>query len=100
MDLLRADAAVLSVDEVDHSRPRQPSPVAGGLKLRKGLLRPSLAHEKMITVIVTAPMRTVPVWIALVLVIAGCGAAGGEKGKTSVVAAFYPLAYAAEQAGG
>jgi zinc transport system substrate-binding protein len=30
----------------------------------------------------------------------GCGAASGAKGRTSVVAAFYPLAYAAEQVGG
>lgn len=46
-------------------------------------------------------MRTVPIWAAVVaLLVAGCGAAAGSKGKTSVVAAFYPLAYAAEQVGG
>lgn len=46
-------------------------------------------------------MRTVPIWAAVVaLLVAGCGAAAGSKGKTSVVAAFYPLAYAAEQIGG
>jgi zinc transport system substrate-binding protein len=51
-------------------------------------------------VIVTAAMRIVPVWITLVLLLTGCGAAAGAKGKASVVAAFYPLAYAAEQVGG
>jgi zinc transport system substrate-binding protein len=45
-------------------------------------------------------MRIVPVWIAAVaLLAAGCGAATGAKGRTTVVAAFYPLAYAAEQVG-
>jgi zinc transport system substrate-binding protein len=46
-------------------------------------------------------MRTVPIWAAaLALLVAGCGAASGSNGKTSVVAAFYPLAFAAEQVGG
>jgi zinc transport system substrate-binding protein len=45
-------------------------------------------------------MRTVPVLVCVALLLAGCGAASGAKGKTSVVAAFYPLAYAAEQVGG
>ncbi len=46
-------------------------------------------------------MRTVPIWAAAVaLLAAGCGSAAGSNGKTSVVAAFYPLAYAAEQIGG
>ena len=46
-------------------------------------------------------MRTVPIWAAVfALLVAGCGAAAGSNGKTSVVAAFYPLAYAAEQIGG
>jgi zinc transport system substrate-binding protein len=53
-------------------------------------------------IIVTAAMRIVPVSLAAaaVLVVAGCGTAAGAKGKESVVAAFYPLAFAAEQVGG
>jgi zinc transport system substrate-binding protein len=53
-------------------------------------------------IIVTAAMRIVPVSLAAaaVLVVAGCGAASGAKGKESVVAAFYPLAFAAEDVGG
>jgi len=46
-------------------------------------------------------MRTVPIWAAAVaLLVAGCGSAASSNDKTSVVAAFYPLAYAAEQIGG
>lgn len=46
-------------------------------------------------------MRTVPIWAAVIaLLVAGCGSAAGSSGKTSVVAAFYPLAFAAEQIGG
>ena len=45
-------------------------------------------------------MRIVPVCVAVALLVAGCGAASGAKGKTPVVAAFYPLAFAADQVGG
>jgi zinc transport system substrate-binding protein len=51
-------------------------------------------------VIVLATMRTIPLLIALALLIAGCGAASGPKSKTSVVAAFYPPAWVAEQIAG
>jgi len=36
----------------------------------------------------------------LALVAAGCGPSVGSKGKTSVVAAFYPLAFVAQRIGG
>lgn len=36
----------------------------------------------------------------LAIAATGCGPAGGAKGKTAVVAAFYPLAFAAQQVGG
>ena len=46
-------------------------------------------------------MRTVPIWAAaFALLVAGCGASAGSNGRTSVVAGFYPLAFAAEQIGG
>src|SRR5438046_705542 len=45
-------------------------------------------------------MRIIPVFLALAALVAGCGAASGAKGKTSVVAAFYPPAYAAAAIGG
>jgi zinc transport system substrate-binding protein len=34
------------------------------------------------------------------LILAGCGATSGEDGRRTVVAAFYPVAYAAERVGG
>lgn len=37
--------------------------------------------------------------LASVLVVAGCGATSGNDGRPTVVAAFYPLAYAAERLG-
>ena len=37
---------------------------------------------------------------AIVLAVGGCGGSQAADGRTSVVAAFYPLAYAAEQVGG
>ena len=50
-------------------------------------------------------MRIVPVslvssLVAMTLIAAGCGTAAGAKGKTTVVAAFYPLAFVAERVGG
>ena len=50
-------------------------------------------------------MRIVPVslvssLVAMTLIAAGCGTAAGAKGKTTVVAAFYPLAFVAERIGG
>jgi zinc transport system substrate-binding protein len=100
MDLLRADAAVLRVEEIDHTRTRQAAPIPRLAELGKGLLGPGRAHTKMVTVIVTTAMRIVPVCIAVALLVAGCGAASGAKGKTSAIAAFYPLAFVAERVGG
>jgi zinc transport system substrate-binding protein len=48
-------------------------------------------------------MRTIPALFAataLLLGSAGCGGASGAKGRETVVAAFYPLAFAAERVGG
>lgn len=42
----------------------------------------------------------VPLLALLVLTLVGCGTGAATGGKTSVVAAFYPLAWAAEQVGG
>ena len=47
-------------------------------------------------------MRIVPAFafLAVLFCCAGCGAATAGKGQRTVVAAFYPLAFAAEQVGG
>jgi zinc transport system substrate-binding protein len=42
----------------------------------------------------------VPAPLVAVLLVAGCGASSGASGKQTVVAAFYPLAFAAEKLGG
>jgi zinc transport system substrate-binding protein len=47
----------------------------------------------------------IPVWLlglslATALLVVGCGASAGANGKRTVVAAFYPLAFAAEEIGG
>jgi zinc transport system substrate-binding protein len=101
VDLLRPDAAVLRVEEVDDSPTREAAPVTGVPQLGDGAIRPgSLAHKKMITVIVTHSMRIIPVMALVAALVAGCGTGSGAKGKTTVVAAFYPLAWVAEQVGG
>jgi zinc transport system substrate-binding protein len=50
-------------------------------------------------VIVFAVLRIV-LAIGIVLIAAACGSSSGSGGGTQIVAAFYPLAYAAEQIGG
>src|SRR5215213_7374550 len=47
-------------------------------------------------------MRVILMFAVLVVLAAGCGGGGASRasGQTSVVASFYPLAYAAEQIGG
>src|SRR5437868_15439058 len=48
-------------------------------------------------------MRTIPALLAVVALLvasAGCGSASGANGRKTVVAAFYPLAFAAERGGG
>ncbi len=45
-------------------------------------------------------MRIILVSLFVSLVVTGCGAATGAKGQKTVVAAFYPLAFAAKQVGG
>ena len=47
-------------------------------------------------------MRTITILTLTVMIglVAGCGGSGASSERTEVVAAFYPLAYAAERAGG
>jgi zinc transport system substrate-binding protein len=44
--------------------------------------------------------RIVLILIAFTFIVSGCGAGGGGSSRESVVAAFYPLAYAAQLVGG
>jgi zinc transport system substrate-binding protein len=45
-------------------------------------------------------LRIVPASLAVLLLATGCGASAGARGKETVVAAFYPLAFVAERLGG
>lgn len=45
-------------------------------------------------------MSRIVLIIAAVLVLAGCGASSASNGRKTVIAAFYPLAYAADRIGG
>jgi zinc transport system substrate-binding protein len=45
-------------------------------------------------------MRIVPVLLAAAFVLSGCGGSRGSGGRREVVAAFYPLAFVAQQLGG
>lgn len=103
VDLLRTDAARLRVEVVDHGRAggadaTAASPEAGA---RRG--RPLGSH---VAIIDENRYRLTPMRIVLafgcVLLLAACGGSGDgdTAGKRSVVAAFYPLAWAAEQVGG
>jgi zinc transport system substrate-binding protein len=44
--------------------------------------------------------RLLPLLVVLVVVAAGCGASANDSGKETVVVAFYPIAWAAEEIGG
>jgi zinc transport system substrate-binding protein len=45
-------------------------------------------------------MRTVLAILVIGLLVAGCGGGDGDAGRTTVVTAFYPLAFAAQEIGG
>jgi zinc transport system substrate-binding protein len=45
-------------------------------------------------------LRIVPASLVAALVVSGCGATAGANGRQTVVAAFYPLAFVAQELGG
>jgi zinc transport system substrate-binding protein len=45
-------------------------------------------------------LRIVPASLLAALVVSGCGASAGANGRQTVVAAFYPLAFVAQELGG
>ncbi len=106
MDLLRARAAVLTGHQVEDGGARPAGPEAGLAEGVLGVLAPgadgchaeddSDSHRR-------ATVPGVKTRIVLTLIaaatLAGCGSSSGSTG-TKVVAAFYPLAFAAQQIGG
>ena len=106
VDLLRGETAGLRSERADHSGPGAARFVAGVPQHGLGVCNPTHRH-KMIAILIPA---SVPAMLRIVLVLAllapfaaACGGdddAGGSTDKTDVVAAFYPLAWAAEEVGG
>ena len=106
MDLLRARAAVLAGHQVEDGGARPAGAEAGLAEGALGVLAPgadgchpeddSDSHRRA-----TVPGVKTRIVLSLIAgaTLAGCGSSSGSAG-TTVVAAFYPLAFAAEQIGG
>ena len=97
-DLVRAQAALLGGEERDHELPGPAGAATGAGEGRSRVGLPG-SHRLYCTGLLI--VRVVLILTAMLAVGAGCG--GGEEasaGRLSVAAAFYPLAYAAEEIGG
>lgn len=97
-NLVRAQAALLTSEERDHELPRSAgaSTRAGERCARVGF--PS-SHRAVVYRLMI--VRVVLILTAMLAFGAGCGSdEGTARGRVAVAAAFYPLAYAAEQIGG
>lgn len=106
VDLLRTRAAILALHQVEDGRARTAGAKAGHAKGVLRVLAPALndRHPKDDTGshrrAKVRPVKTrIVLTLTLVAALAGCGGGSSSKGRT-VVAAFYPLAFAAQQIGG
>jgi zinc transport system substrate-binding protein len=105
-DLVRRDAARLLAEDLHDGSAGAAASITGALKRRPSLCRP--AHRRIIsalrtrmTIITAVRITTLLVAATALTIASGCSTATqGGAARTSVVAAFYPLAYAAEQIGG
>jgi zinc transport system substrate-binding protein len=97
-DLLRAQAAVLVAEQLDHRAPRATAAVTGARQRRKGAPGPGvgLPRHGRYCIFSRVITRIVLVIIPAIL-LAGCGSTAG---KNTVVASFYPLVFAAKSIGG
>jgi zinc transport system substrate-binding protein len=95
-DLVRAAAAVLRLEMLEHECPGGAGPVAGVPQLGQRVRSPVHWTDDNENRYRPPVMRIVLAAVVLVAC-AACGPAGGSR---SVVAAFYPLAYAAREVGG
>jgi zinc transport system substrate-binding protein len=93
-DLLRAQTAVLSAEQLDDGRAGAATAEPGGFERFVGFLGPG--HVLSVS---SAMISKIVLIIVCAGLLAGCGSGGAKQGK-SVVAAFYPLAYAAQRIGG
>ena len=107
MDLLRARAAVLAGHQVEDGGARAAGAEAGLAQAALGVLAPGVERlpcEKMIAILIgvlRCPSMKTRIVLTLIAAatLAGCGGSSGSD-RNDVVAAFYPLAFAAEQIGG
>jgi zinc transport system substrate-binding protein len=110
VEFLRRQATVLFVEILDDRAACIPAPETRVTQPVEGVRRPGRiggAHRAMIPILINrgslpvVETRMVLILVALLALTAGCGAGPVVvgSGPTKVVAAFYPLAYAAEQVG-
>jgi zinc transport system substrate-binding protein len=105
VDLLRRDTAILAAEELDDGSAGTATPSGCSSQARQRALCPGRCHGDNDTrsqrrVRVGRAMRLRCLAVLSVLTLAGCGGSGDNAGKQTVVVAFYPLAWAAEQIGG
>jgi zinc transport system substrate-binding protein len=96
-DLLRAHAAVLAAEQLDDRMPCSAPAVAGlGQGIERVTSPPHIPH-----CIVPSMISRIVLILLVAVAAVGCGArSSAAPNRTSVVAAFYPLAYAAERIDG
>jgi zinc transport system substrate-binding protein len=108
-DLLGGQTAVLAGEQVDDGTLRRSTAVAGGANAFECRFRPALHVSDRMRGCGSGPQRLpsarmitrIVLICALALGLVACGGGDASSGsERDVVAAFYPLAYAAERVGG
>ena len=99
VDLLGAEAARLHLEVLEHDETRSARPVAGLAQLVLRVCGPTHWTKDNENRYRLREMMRIVLALLLAAVLTACGP-GTSSGGRSVVAAFYPLAWAAEQIGG
>src|SRR6266545_6865332 len=103
MDLLSGGVGRLGGEHLEHAHtlPRRANSLVGEARMEVNAGLPVLSHGDTVAGV---RLRIVLVTTAFAMcgLVAGCGSSssGESNGRRDVVAAFYPLAFAAEQIGG
>jgi zinc transport system substrate-binding protein len=103
VDLESGQAALLLADELDDETPCRSAPAARVAQAGERLRCPRGGHADNDTRsqlrATVARVRALPI-LAVALLVAGCGSTSGSDRRPTVVAGFYPLAWAAQRIGG